>query len=130
MLANTIANLTNGFRMKRECKTWESNLHNTPYIISARPCPICLFSSKFGQVSTFALQSAEMSIRMQANLYKCLMIITNVLRSLQMSCHQVEWLMNMPFLTNIRSMFRIFPRPGECLRTLQKCLRTPRNFSR
>ena len=72
--------------------------------ISAGPCPISLFSFKFGLIVHInALQSAEMSTRMQANLYKRL---TTTYQCLTIATDR------------------------ECLRTPQGCLPTPTNFFR
>ena len=91
MLANAVADLTNMLRMKLECKIWPSNLHNT-YCGCFNLSYICQALSNNFFKSTFALHSAEMSIRMQAKLnerhtitYKRVPITTNVLLSIRMT---------------------------------------------
>ena len=69
MLANAVADLTNMLRMKLECKILASNLHNT-YCGCFSLSYICQALSNNFSKSTFALHSAEMSIRMQAKLYE------------------------------------------------------------
>ena len=96
-------------------------------LISARPCPISLFlqvwtycphspcilrkcqyeASEFLQMSSDHLQTSY-------DHYKCLAINKNGLRLLKICCEYA-------FITNIRSMFLIFARPRECLRTPQEC---------
>ena len=101
-------------------------------LISARPSPICLFSFKFGlivhisptfcgNVKTNASESLQTSyghLHTSYDHYKCLAINKNGLQLL------MNLLRIFLFLTNIRSMFLIFPRPRECLRTPQECLQT------
>ena len=91
--------------------------------ISARPCPISLFSFKIlifhirpafcGNVNTKAGESLQTSYDRLQTSYD----------PLQMSCHQQKWLTTaheyVAFLTNIRRMFLIFARPQKCLRTPQ-----------
>ena len=98
-------------------------------LMSARSCPISLFSFKFG----LNLRSAEMSIRMQANLYKRLTITykgltitTNVLPSIRMTYDCSRICCEYVFLKNFRSMFLIFIRSRECLRTPTNFLRSLR----
>ena len=97
MLANAVANLM----MCCECLAKAKHVYLIYIIyiagvslclISPRPCPISLFSFKFGIFSTCPLHAAEMSILTQANLYKrltitykCLTSITNVLPTIRMA---------------------------------------------
>ena len=141
MLENAVANLNNVLRMKSKCQTWVSNLHNTYWelflVVLYLPGPVQLayFPSNLDQFSTFTLHSAEMSIRMQVNLYKrltitykCLTITTHVLPLIRMAFDcSLLICCEYAFLTNFRSMFLIFARPRECLQTPQESLRTPTN---
>ena len=80
MLAKDVGNLSSVLRMKRECKTWVSNLHN--YTVTLRVFlvvlyQISLFSFKFhirpafcGNVNTNARESLQTSY----DHYKCIAI--------------------------------------------------------
>ena len=67
ILANTVANLTNVLRMKREHDARVTNLDNTHFV----------------------LHSTEMPIRMLANLYNRLTTTTNTFPTIRMAC---DWL--------------------------------------
>ena len=84
------------------------------------PDQLAYFPSNLDHFSTFALHSAEMSIRMQANLYKRLTITykrltitTNVLPSIRMAYDCSRICCEYAYLTNFRSRFLIFARPRE-----------------
>ena len=100
MLANVIANLTNVLQMKLECKTWVSNLHFFTLLVFhfvlylPGPVQLAYFPSNLDLLSTFPLQSVEMSIRMQGNLYKHLTISYNHYKCLDINKNGLPLLMN------------------------------------
>ena len=132
-------------RMKRECTTWVSNLYNIhcgcfsslmfdciitnswqavqtlmKCLISARPCPINLFSFKFGLIfhirSEFwgnvntnvgeSLQKSYNHLQTSYDHYKCLAINKNGLRLLMN-------MLRICFSYEFGSMFLIFARPWD-----------------
>ena len=101
------------------------NMHITGVYICLNlsgPVQISLFSFKFGLLSTSALHSVKMSTRIHGNpykrltiTYKRLTITTNALPSIRMAYDCSRICCKYAFLTNMRSMFLIFPIPRECL---------------
>ena len=92
VLANAVANHRNVLRMKREHKTWVTNLHNThcgcfslSYI-----CQALCNKLIFHQICTNCLHWSCILWKCQ---YECKWIFTNILGSLQMPFYQNELLM-------------------------------------
>ena len=100
MLANTVANLTNVLRMKREYDTWVTNLHNThcgrlSLLYLPASVQSAYFPSNLYLLSTFrpafygnANTNASESLQTSYDHYKCLTnnknglrLVTNILRT-------------------------------------------------
>ena len=95
MLVNAIAKLTNVSRMCCKCKTLVSSLHTTHYgCFSCSPGPVQLayFPSSLDKLSTLARILRTCQYECKRIFSNVLRSLTDVLRSLQMSCHQCEWL--------------------------------------
>ena len=119
-------------RILRICCEWKTNAKHgfviciihiagvSLWLISARPCPSSWFSFKVRLIFHIPLNSAEMPIRMQENLYKLLTInnkrltiATNVLPPIILAYNCSRICCKYAFLTNFRRMFLILPRPWD-----------------
>ena len=94
-----VANETTTRRMRLLCVYVIAGV--SLFLIFASTCSISLFSFKFCLLSAFLLYS----IRMLANLYKRLTIITNALLLIRMACNCLRICCEYAFLTEFRNMF-------------------------